>query len=510
MSDFHGNEKRGTDYRDKLIDLMLSDELGGEDHSDRIDAVIKSAKFGTARQENEVNCAQPAAKSTGRSTRFIPILAGSIIAVAASVLILIWAVGWLPRDNSNKITDDGTNRNVNDDPQGVNRDAIPDGHQHGIDPGSMRLVKHGGFVAPADTQSASRNGVPVLQRGWVYATGDNARFFAGDSELKLVNARAVVVVGDVPSPYEAYAMSRMLNESELVPTKKDLNMLMNSKNWVCGFGVCMCLLAGQAFVDTDAIFAQETADDLTVEKVFVRYDTNSDGKLQMEECVCKGSKMCDANQDGIVTKDEFVNGVAKHCGSKEAAIKMINGMGGLEKFYAMAKSGELEKVMEVSMDKVFAQWDRNGNGFLEPEECVCKGSKMADADKDGKVTKEEMIKTAEEHFGSVEKFLDMVRQGGGVEAFYNKVATEGCTIGSVFARYDKNQNGTLEPGECVCAGTKGADANGDGKVTKEEMIAVAKKHFGSLEKFEAFVKEQGGAEKFFEAAKAGTLKVEKN
>ena len=498
-------ENHGTDYRDKLIDLMLSEELGGEDHSDRIDAVINAAKFGS-KHENQVAPSMPIEKPKPRRMRLLPMLAGGIVAVAATVLIFVWAFGWLPTDNSNNVTNNGPK---DDDPDGVIRDATPAGQQHGVDRGSMKLVKHDGFVAPANTRSALKDGVPVLQRGWVYAMGDKPRFFAGQSELKLVNARAVVVVGDVPSPYEAFAMSRMLDESELVPTKKDLNMLLNSKNWVCGIGVCVCLLAGQAFVDTDAVFAQESADDLTVEKVFARYDTNDDGKLQSAECVCKGSKMCDADKNGIVTKEEFLTGIEKLCGSHDEAVKMIKGMGGLEKFYTMAKNGELEKAMDVSMEKVFAQWDRNGNGFLEPEECVCKGSKMADANKDSKVTKEEMIKTAEEHFGSVDKFLDMVRQGGGVEAFYNKVATEACTLGAVFARYDKNQNGTLEPGECVCAGTKGADANGDGKVTKEEMIEVAKKHFGSIEKFEAFVKDQGGAEKFFEAAKAGTLKVEK-
>ena len=146
---------------------------------------------------------------------------------------------------------------------------------------------------------------------------------------------------------------------------------------------------------------------------------------------------------------------------------------------------------------------RQGHG--EFDECVCEDSKCADANKDGKVSKEELAKVAEMHFGSKDKFLAMVRQRGGVEAFYNEVGKDACTIGAVFARYDKNKNGSLEPSECICECSKKADFNKDGRVSKDEFLKLTKAMLGSQKKFEQFVKSQGGAEKFYTALIAGKL-----
>lgn len=500
-----------TDYRDRLIDNLLEETLGGQDHAQRIDAVLRAAR---REQDCEFDRSSPTECAVTESSwqrslrrdRALPVLAGSVIAIVATFLIVLLAIGWM-RTDGKVATDDDPGK-----PDGVNRDATPEvlgGFHHQLLPLQPRLVRHEGFVAPASTRASKRAGVPVLEQGWVYATGDSKTFLVGNTRLELVNARAVVVAGDVPGPYEVVAMSRMLSESELVSTKEDLYMLMNVKNWVSGLGVCICLLTGHAHVDAQTVASEQGKAEITINDVFAKYDANKNGKLDAEECVCKGSKMCDVNKDGVVTKEEFLKGIAEHCGSHEAAIEMINQLGGLDKFYTMAKNGELEKVLDVSMDKVFAQWDRNGNGTLEPEECVCKGSKMADADGDGVVTRQEMNAVAEKHFGSIDKFLAMVRQRGGIEAFYNEVATDSCSMGAVFARYDKNKNGSLEPSECICAGTKMSDHNKDGKVTREEMMETAKQMFGSVEKFEAFVKENGGAEKFYAAAAAGTLKAEK-
>ena len=273
-------------------------------------------------------------------------------------------------------------------------------------------------------------------------------------------------------------------------------MLINQGKWFTRFAACLFLLGGHACIGIQSQAAETPTKTVTIADLFARYDLNGNGLLDEDECVCEGSKLCDFNKDGEVSRAEFFKGVARQAGSHESATKMITRLGGVEKFYALAKSGQLEQALSVSMDDVFAQWDRNNSGVLEADECVCQCSKSADVDKDGKVSKQEMSYFAERNFGSVDRFLAMVRQRGGVEAFYNEVATEASTIGAVFARYDTNHNGSLEPNEWVCENSKAADYNRDGKVTEQEMVVMVKRAFGSVERFEQYVKSQGGAAKF--------------
>ena len=60
--------------------------------------------------------------------------------------------------------------------------------------------------------------------------------------------------------------------------------------------------------------------------------------------------------------------------------------------------------------------------------------------------------------------------------------------------------------ECVCHGSKMADANKDGEVTEDELRTVATKMFGTIEKFESYIADCGGAEAFYDAVTSGKLK----
>lgn len=294
-------------------------------------------------------------------------------------------------------------------------------------------------------------------------------------------------------------------------------MLRNPKKWIVGVGVAICMMTGQAMMNEQPVFAQEHEPEITVTHVFQRYDTNGNGKLEIEECVCKGSKMCDQNQDGVVTKKEFMHGVKQHAGSHEALIGMVRTLGGVDEFYAAAKSGSLEKVVHdmenVSMDSVFAYLDKNGSGWLEKEECICRGSKNADANADGKVTQAELSEVAKGYFGSEEAFLDVVRSKGGVERFFASVTCEetecnkSSSLNAVFAKYDQDGSGVLEKSECICEGTKMADADNNGEVCHKEFVDVAVKLFGSRAKAEEHIAELGGAEEFYAAVAAGNNRI---
>ncbi|MEM1227941.1 MAG: hypothetical protein AAGJ40_19810 [Planctomycetota bacterium] len=276
-------------------------------------------------------------------------------------------------------------------------------------------------------------------------------------------------------------------------------MSKNAIQWICQIGLCTLSVGGAVSIagDTPPSVSVTQTSEITMEELFAGYDVDGNGLLEESECACTSSKQCDANKDGRVSFEEFSDVIVKYVGSQDDALRIVSQLGGVEKFCAAAKQGQLDHIFDVSVDGVFAQWDRNGSGVLEPAECVCEGSKSADANSDGLVSKEEMIYLAESQFGSVDEFLAVVRKSGGVEAFYDEVATDASTFGAVFARYDQNRNGLLEPSEWVCESSRSADLNRDGRVTKSEMATVAERAFGSLDRFEQYVKSQGGAAKFY-------------
>lgn len=181
---------------------------------------------------------------------------------------------------------------------------------------------------------------------------------------------------------------------------------------------------------------------------------------------------------------------------KETANALIKRLGGYRKVCTLAESGKLDQLMDVSLEKVFAKWDLDKSGTLESSECVCNGSKSADSNGDARVTMEEMSNLAEDHFGSVDKFVAVVRAHGGVEAFYEEVSADACTIGAVFTRFDRNNNGSLESYEWDCGSSRMADSNRDGKITQREMEVLVARAFGSVARFEQYVQSQGGAAKF--------------
>ena len=305
------------------------------------------------------------------------------------------------------------------------------------------------------------------------------------------------------------------------PSRLDWDLLSTSQNamllrfcvcwdvrplWRSYMKLAVCLFAGQATLNGQVVTAPTqpgAAQRVTIADLFDRYDVNGNGAIEGSECICEGSKQCDANKDGKISRAEFELGVTQCAGSYENAIGLIRQIGGIEKFYLLAKSGELEKLMNVSLESLFAQWDRNGSGSLEKDECVCKGSKHADTNGDGRVSKEEFANVGKQHFGSIENLIAAVRGRGGAEAFYCEVATGACTVGAVFARYDKNKDGRLESSECICEGSKSADRNRDGYVTKLEFTQGVDKVFGSQKQFEQFVKHNGGAQEFYTALAAG-------
>ncbi len=471
-----------TDYRERLLDNALAEELGGEQPPDLVRKIVAAAEDRNAGHVVEVS-ARPVTGEVRSRSWFASGHAWQTLAVALAPCVL---AGLLVA--SFLWGEDGEEDNGNT---------------------FASLQVRNGFLVANVADAGEFRGTPVLQAGWAFANEESSELMIGPNLLKFQQARAVVRLGGVPDSYQAIAIARSLEQNNLVRSEEEYQMMLNPKRWITGLGVAICLFTGSAEINGQTVDAAKS-ENVTLAKVFARYDLNGDGILQADECICEGSRMCDADKNGQVTREEFDAGVAKLMGSEEKFVGFVKQCGGLEMFYTAAKNGTVEKVAAVSMDAVFAHLDKDSSGVLEKEECICQGSKAADANGDGQVTREEVTAVAVQHFGSEEKFLDAVRAAGGVEAFFKAAeaaekAAQGSSMEDVFAVYDLNASGKLEQNECICHGSKMADTNGDGIVTREEMKKVAVEMFGSVENFESYIASCGGAAAFYEAVKAGKL-----
>jgi Ca2+-binding EF-hand superfamily protein len=122
------------------------------------------------------------------------------------------------------------------------------------------------------------------------------------------------------------------------------------------------------------------------EEVFMKMDTNGDGKISVEEWTTAHKDIyakMDANGDGKVTPDEMKAGIEKQHGQM------------------MGKPGAEEMVTEK-----IKMMDTNGDGYISEEEFIA-GSKTAfdkmDANHDGYLTKSEMKAAHEKMKGKMQE-----------------------------------------------------------------------------------------------------------
>lgn len=183
------------------------------------------------------------------------------------------------------------------------------------------------------------------------------------------------------------------------------------------------------------------------EQLFKRLDANGDGKLSKDELPERfGQRIlqADANKDGVVTKEEFA----------EVAKRMGGGRGGPQ--------GKPDAA------QLFERADKNGDGKLTKDELpgpLAERLMKADADGDGAVTKAE---------------LEEARKKAGGRPGPDAGGRGGFDPGQMFQRLDRNGDGKVgvdELPERMAERLKGADADGDGAISKEEF-EKARKNFG--------------------------------
>lgn len=507
-----------TDWEDRLLENLLDEKVGNITPPDQVESILAAANASEPQSDwtetDAANESSPVVPSSRRlpgnqpgfngrkakrmsldsdrrqigvgqfSGRRSWLLIG--VATAASLLLITTAAIFYQRIFESS-------------------DTQPIAEQQGVGPSvtNVTLVNRDGFLMLNTTDVGNVGGHTLLRDGWIFADEESPDMLVGVSLLEFHNARAVVRFGRKPNSYEAVGIAQQLKVSGIIKTEEEFNMLIHTRNWVASVGLAICMLSGQAAVNSQEVQLQSLSSDITLRDVFDRFDLNKDDSIQGDEHVCKHSAECDLDRDGSVTFEEFSKSVSHMAGSKAEFLALVGQHGSIDEFYEYVKSGGLEKMADVSMESVFAFLDQDGNGELKTEECICPGSRSSDANEDGIVTKAELRATAVKFFGSEDAFLSVVREKGGVEAFFKSVADEHdsashqTSFEAVFQQYDKDQSGVLETSECICHGSKMADANGDKIVTKEELSKVALSMFGTMEKFEQYIAECGGAEKFY-------------
>ena len=175
-----------------------------------------------------------------------------------------------------------------------------------------------------------------------------------------------------------------------------------------------------------------------------RFDKNGNGTVELTELPERMQKWlvkADTNNDGKITVDEL-------------------------KAHGQARREEM-----------FKHADKNSDGALSADEVGRRWERLqvADADKNGSVTRAELDQARAE--GKLRGHGHKGHQGHGPGDGGDKSCAKGH--GHMFERFDKNNDGALTSDEVKDGFWQHlvkADANGDGKVTKEELAKARAAH----------------------------------
>jgi Ca2+-binding EF-hand superfamily protein len=184
-------------------------------------------------------------------------------------------------------------------------------------------------------------------------------------------------------------------------------------------------------------------------------------------------KRMDANGDGVISKEEFLNAAKK---MREEFEKRMHQRGPESE----PSPGHHFGGMRPSPDELFSRFDKNKDGKLTKDEVpepIWEHLSKADANHDGAVTKEELEAARKKMHEEFEKHMADRGHSGGPSGEHRWGGMM-PGAGDLFSRFDKNKDGKLtkdEVPERLWEHISKADTNHDGAVTKEELEAAAKK-----------------------------------
>ncbi len=244
-----------------------------------------------------------------------------------------------------------------------------------------------------------------------------------------------------------------------------------------------------------------------------RLDSNDDGKLDSEEISSTqdpaSMKKADIDQDGEISKAEFVTSMAKRMkANAESSAQTVNAPSPIEANKPDPKTASITVITSIppfaadasefieqserTVARFWPIWDQDDDGKLDadeisPSQMATLGLRNADSDKDGVISKEEFIATVAKRMKATLNYLrfNVIGPDGEfvvVDEKFEKFAR------LQIRKYDENDNGLLDGTEVsVAIRTSSlinpiADINSNGEINPKELAWTLSRRGGGTTK----------------------------
>ena len=168
-----------------------------------------------------------------------------------------------------------------------------------------------GVVSGRESKGRLVDGKVILDRGWMLLLADAPSMKIQTSILSGVDGAVLVVAGGIPEEREIQEIQNELSTSDRPLTEKEIKMIRIAGNWNKVAGFALCVLAGTAMLDGNAVPAAAQGKPVTAawsakqEKDYARIGLSFEYKLEKDGKKAGSYSDRVINLGGAWPKDDF-------------------------------------------------------------------------------------------------------------------------------------------------------------------------------------------------------------